>query len=403
MNSGVRFRLSAMMFLQFFIWGAWYVTMGTYLGTIGFSGTDIAGAYSTTAWAAIVSPFFIGMIADRFFSSQNVLGVMHILGGATLYYASTVTQPNAFFWVLILHTLCFMPTLALTNAIAFRQMDNPERQFPLIRVLGTIGWIVAGLIIGFMEVEKTAIPMRIAAGCSILMGLYSFTLPKTPPQGAGKKVTVSDVLGLESLKLMKSASFTIFVIASLLICIPLTFYYNFTNPFLNEIGMKNAAAKMTMGQMSEIFFMVVMPLFFVRLGVKWMLVVGMLAWALRYTLFAYGDVSSGVWMLYLGILLHGICYDFFFVTGQIYVDKKAPSDLRASAQGFITLVTLGLGMLIGAWVSGPVVDKYKIVSGDVVTHNWQTIWLIPAAMAGVVLVLFAALFRDKVDTKDVVH
>lgn len=401
MNSNVRMRLSIMMFLQFFIWGAWYVTMATYvLQTLKFTEPQMGSAYSTTAWAAIISPFIVGLIADRFFPTQIVLGVMHILGGVAIYFASTVTDFGTFFWVLIVYSLCYMPTLALTNAIAFRQMDNPAAQFPLIRVLGTIGWIVAGLTIGFMKIEATSVPMKIAAGVSIVMGIFSFTLPHTPPQGAGKKVTVRDVLGLDALQLMKSPSFAIFVISSLLICIPLSFYYNLTNAFLNELGVEKAAAKMTMGQMSEIFFMVVMPLFFVRLGVKWMLVVGMLAWTIRYLLFAYGNPTNGIWMLYLGILLHGICYDFFFVTGQIYVDKKAPQHLRASAQGFITLITLGLGMLIGTFVMGQVSKQYAISPTE---HVWKSIWLVPAAMSAVVMVLFALLFRDKVDTKEPVH
>lgn len=399
MKTTVRVQLSAMMFLQYFIWGAWFVTMGTYLSkSLLFSDSEIGSAYSTTAWAAIVSPFIVGLIADRFFPTQIVLGVMHLLGAGTLYWASTKTTSDGFFWALILHTLCYMPTLSLTNAISFRQMDDPGRQFPGIRVLGTIGWIVAGLIIGFLQVESTAVPLRIAAAISVVMGLYCFFLPHTPPQSAGTKVSVRDILGLDALALMKSPSFAVFVLSSLAICVPLAFYYNFTNLFLNESGMDKAAAKMTMGQMSEIFFMLVMPFFFIRLGIKWMLVIGMLAWVSRYVLFAYGDAGSGVWMLYLGIILHGICYDFFFVTGQIYVDKKAPLHLRASAQGFITLVTLGLGMLIGAKVSGAVVEKYSVMTGELVTgHDWRTIWLIPAGMAAVVMVIFAILFRDKTD------
>jgi nucleoside transporter len=389
-----------MMFLQYFIWGAWFVTLATYLGkTLGFQGGSIGAAYSTVNWAAIISPFFVGLIADRFFSSQYVLGIMHIMGGAVLFYASQITQPEPLFWVLILYALCYMPTLALTNSIAFRQMEDPSKQFPLIRVLGTIGWIVAGFIIGKLGIEETSTPMQIAAGVSVLMGIYSFFLPKTPPQSAGKSVTVGDILGLDALKLLKQPSFAIFVISSMLICIPLQFYYNFTNLFLNEVGMKEPAVKMTFGQMSEILFMVVMPFFFVRLGVKWMLVIGMLAWTLRYVLFAYGNTSEAIWMLYLGIVLHGICYDFFFVTGQIYVDQKAPADLRASAQGFITLMTLGVGMLIGAILSGKVVQKYQTMTGAEVTgHDWQTIYLIPAGMAAVVMVLFAILFRDKTDS-----
>lgn len=399
MKIGVRIQLSIMMFLQFFIWGAWFVTMGTYLGqTLKFAGGDIGKAYSAMAWAAIVSPFFVGLIADRFFASQKVLAVMHILGGAALYLISTVKEPGLFFWAVVLHALCYMPTLALTNAVAFRQMDDPGRQFPAIRVLGTIGWIVAGVIIGFLKIEATAMPMQIAAATSVLMGLFCFSLPHTPPEGAGKKISVGDILGLDALRLMKNPSFAIFVLSSLAICIPLAFYYSFANLFLNETGLENAAGKMTLGQASEVLFMIVMPLFFARLGVKWMLVVGMAAWTARYALFAFGNNSTAVWMLYGGIILHGICYDFFFVTGQIYVDKKAPIDLRASAQGFITLVTQGLGMVIGNILAGQIVEKYQVMQGTEITgHNWQTIWLIPAGMATVVLVIFAILFHDRAD------
>ena len=397
MSKTVRAQLSVLMFFQFFGWGAWTVTMGTYLGRIGFQGIDIGNAYSTTAWAAIISPFFVGMVADRFFSAQKVLGVLHILGGVTLFLASRMQTPAAFFWVLLLHALCFMPTLALINAVSFHQMEDPSREFPGIRVLGTIGWIVAGWVIGLLRIEPTAIPLRIAAANAVLLGLFCFTLPPTPPRSAGRRVAVRDILGLDALGLMKDRAFAVFVVSSLLICIPLAFYYNFTNPFLNESGMVNAAGKMTFGQMSEIFFMLVMPFFFARLGVKWMLIIGMAAWTARYFLFAYGDNGALVWMFYLGILLHGICYDFFFVTGQIYVDQKAPPALRSSAQGFLAFVTLGVGMLIGAKVSGWVVQHHQLMDGAqaVIGHDWRRIWLVPAVMAGVVLVLFGALFNER--------
>jgi nucleoside transporter len=294
-----------------------------------------------------------------------------------------------------------MPTLALSNAISFRQMRVPGREFPPIRVLGTIGWIVAGLVIGSLGLEATAVPMRVAAAASLVLGLFSLALPHTPPQ-RGRRTTLADVLGLDALKMLRDRSFAVFVLGSFLVCIPLQFYYAFANLFLNEIGMVNAAGKMTFGQMSEIGFMLIMPWFFARLGVKWMLLVGMAAWTARYVLFAQGNTGSLVWMLYLGILLHGICYDFFFVTGQIYVDNAAPRSIQASAQGFITLVTYGVGMLIGNWVSGPVVDLYAQTVGDAVLHDWKAIWLWPAAMAFVVIVLFALLFKEKKTAPEVV-
>jgi nucleoside transporter len=391
----VRVKLSAMMFLQFFVWGAYFVTMGTYLlQGLRFTGTETALAYSTMPWGAIVAPFVIGMVADRFFAAEKLLGVLHLVGAALLYWVSTVTTPTAFFWVLLLYALCYNPTLALVNAIAFNQMASPEKQFPGVRLFGTIGWIVAGLIVGSLGVEATATPLRIATVASVVFGLFAFALPHTPPKSLGRKVTVRDVLGLDALSLMKDRSFAIFVLGSLLICIPLAFYYNFTNPFLNEMGLENAAAKQSLGQMSEVLFMLVMPFFFRRLGVKWMLIVGMAAWAGRYLLFAYGNAQELVWMFYGGILLHGVCYDFFFVTGQIYVDKAAPKSIQASAQGFITLVTYGVGMLIGSWVSGPVVDRYarQAEGGGLVSHDWTAIWLWPASMAFVIILLFAFFF-----------
>jgi len=396
MSGRVRVELSTMMFIEFFVWGAWFVTMGTYLNEIGFRGTEIALAYSTTAWAAVFSPFFVGMIADRFFSAQKVLGVMHLLGGVLIFAASQITSPLLFFIVLLAYALTYMPTLALVNAISFNQMQDPGKEFPSVRVLGTLGWIIAGLIVSFLKLEPTAVPLQIAAGASFILGFYSFALPSTPPKSAGKKVTAGDVLGLDALKLMKDPSFTIFVVASLLICIPLSFYYSFANLFFNETGMTNAAAKMSMGQGSEVFFMLVMPFFFARLGVKKMLLVGMAAWVGRYFLFAYGNNGALVTMFYGGILLHGICYDFFFVTGQIYVDRKAPKEIQASAQGFLGLVTYGVGMVIGNYVAGFIVQNYELMENEAVAgHAWKTIWLIPGIMAGVVMVAFALMFREK--------
>jgi nucleoside transporter len=396
LSFSIRTRLAAMMFLQFFVWGAWWVTMGTYLlQGLQFTGVQTAQAYSTMPWGAIVAPFLVGMVADRFFAAEKVLGALHLAGAALLYWVSTITDPFAFFWVLLAYSLCYNPTLALVNAISFNQMASPEKQFPAIRVFGTIGWIVAGWVVGLLAIEDQAVPLRVAAGCSALLGVFAFVLPSTPPKSLGREVRVRDVLGLDALRLMKDRSFAVFVLGSLLISIPLAFYYSFTNAFLNEAGVLNAAGKMTMGQMSEVVFMLVMPFFFVRLGVKRMLLAGMLAWAGRYLLFAFGNAQELVFMYYLGIILHGICYDFFFVTGQIYVDNAAPKEIQASAQGFITLITYGVGMLIGNWVSGPVVDLYARSVGGAVVHDWTAIWLWPAAMAFAVIVLFAVFFKDE--------
>jgi nucleoside transporter len=394
MSITVRLKLSVLMFLQYFVWGAWSVTLGTWLGqTLGFSGEQIGLVAGTTALAAMISPFFVGMVADRFLATERILAALHVAGGLILLVASTQTAFGPFYTVLLAYALCYMPTLALSNSISFRQMTDPGREFPSIRVLGTIGWIVAGLFIGTLGFEATAVPTRIAAGGSIVLGLFCLALPHTPPQGTSR-ATLRDVLGLDALRLLRERSFAVFVLGSFLVCIPLQFYYAFANPFLNEIGVTNAAGKMTLGQMSEIGFMLIMPWFFKRLGVKYMLLVGMAAWTLRYLLFSFGvadgEADVRVWLLYGGILLHGICYDFFFVTGQIYVDRRAPGDLRAAAQGLIAFVTLGVGMFIGSWASGRVVDAYSLTGG----HAWDRIWLVPAAGAAAVLVLFALLFRS---------
>ena len=381
-----------MMFLQFFVWGAWSVPLGTYLGeTLGFPGQQIGLVFGTTAVAAMISPFFVGMVADRYFATEKLLAALHVVGGLILFVVARQTTFTAFYAVLLLYALCYMPTLALTNSLSFHQMKDPAREFPWIRVLGTIGWIVAGNLVGFLRLEDTARPLQIAAAASVLLGFFCLLLPHTPPARAATRVTARDVLGLDALLLLRERSFAVFVAGSLLVCIPLQFYYTFANPFLNEIGVVNAAGKMTLGQFSELGFMLAMPLLFRRLGVKGMLLVGMAAWVSRYLLFAWGDNGAMVWMLYGGILLHGICYDFFFVTGQIYVDEKAPPDLRAAAQGLIAFVTLGVGMFIGSLLSGFVVDLY--VAGD--GHVWRQIWIVPAVWAAAVLVLFALFFRDR--------
>lgn len=362
MNLGMRLRLSLMMFFQYFIWSAWYVTLGPYLGgPLNFTGQQIGLAYTSTALAAMISPFFVGMVADRFFATEKILAVLHLAGGALMLAVAQAKTFEFFYPLLLAHTLCYMPTLALTNSISFAQMKDPGKEFPSIRVLGTISWICAGLTVGTLGVQATTTPkpFLIAAGVSLLMGLYCLTLPHTPPKTKGQPVSARDVLGLDALQMLRDPSFAIFVVAAFLICIPLTFYFSFTPTFLADSNVTNVPGKMTMGQMSEIFFMLVMPWFFARLGVKWMLIVGMFSWGLRYLLFVLGYNADIIWPLYLGVILHGICYDFFFVTAYIYVDKKAPETIRAKAQGFIALVLLGLGMFVGASLSGVVVQRYS--------------------------------------------
>lgn len=397
MGIKIRLQLSTMMFLQFFVWGTWYVTMGTYLFKVGFTGIEIGAAYSTINWGAIVSPFFVGIIADRFFSAQKVMAAIHLTGAVILFYLANITDPSVFFWTLLLYSLLYMPTLALANAICFHQMESPEKEFPSVRVLGTIGWIAAGLLLGFLKLEDANTQFLMGAGSSVALGLYALSLPDTPPKGKKSRPSFADILGLDAAVMFRDRSFVIFTISSLLISIPLAFYYSFTNPFFNEMGLENAAGKMTLGQVSEIVFLLLMPLFFVRLGVKKMILVGMIAWAIRYVLFVYGNAEELVWMYYLGIILHGVCYDFFFVTGQIYVDNAAPKHLQASAQGLITLLTYGLGMLIGSWASGWYVDLNTLGDGS---HDWTVIWWMPAIMAIVVALLFMQFFQDKKTVSD---
>src|SRR5271163_4445685 len=397
MNLQMKTRLAVMLFLEYFIWGGWYVTVGTWLGQgLHFSGEQIGFVAGTTAIGAIVSPFFIGLIADKLFATQKVLAILHGLGALLLFFASMQGAFGPIYLLVLLYAIVYMPTLALTNSLAFRQMTDPKIEFGPIRVLGTGGWIVAGLVIGSLKLEATAGPMRMAAAASLLMAIYSLTLPHTPPLGASKKFGIKDVFPAEVLNLFRERSFAIFALASFLICIPLQFYYAFTNLYLNEIGVQNAAGKMTFGQMSELGCMLLIPWFFRRLGVKYMLVAGMSAWALRYLLFAYGNAGAGVWMLLLGIVLHGICYDFFFVTGQIYIDRKSSAAFRAAAQGTITLITYGAGMLLGSWLSGRVVDLYAHTTPDgVVFHQWRPIWLISAGLSAAVLLLFLLTFSGK--------
>jgi nucleoside transporter len=383
--------LSFMMFLQYYIWGSWYVTMGTFMTEfLKSTGLQIGAAYSALAIATMISPFFIGMVADRFFSAQRLMGVLHILGGVLLYVASKVEHNGPFYWVILLYSLAYMPTIALSNSVAFRQMTDPGKEFPVVRVFGTVGWVVAGFMIALLGIEKTPLTFYMAAIVSVALGLFSFTLPDTPPQ-AKVKSSARSILGIDALVLFRERPYLIFFIAAIFVCIPLSFYFGFANLYLNQSGMQNAAGKMVMGQISEALFILAIPFLFNRIGVKKMLLIGMTAWILRYLCFAYGNIGANLWMLYAGIILHGVCYDFFFVTGYMYTEKKSNERIKNTAQGLFTFVTYGLGMFIGTWFSGFVTTHYTVDN----VYQWSKIWFVPAYIAVVVLICFIFFFKEK--------
>lgn len=402
MNFPTKFRLSLMMFLEFFVWGSWYVTMGTFLGNnLQAKDQDISLAFSTQSFGAIIAPFIVGLIADRYFHAQRILGVIHLIGAGLMYLLYSATEFSGFFPVLLAYMILFMPTLALVNAISFNQMKDPAKEFSIIRIWGTIGWIAAGLLVSFLAWDSQAglasgllkNTWIMAAAVSLALGVYSFTLPPTPPRAKSSgEFKLSEILGLDALSLLKDRNFAIFFLSSILICIPLAFYYQNASPFLTEIGVENSTGKMALGQVSEVLFLLALPLFFSRFGFKNTLIVAMLAWAIRYVFFAFGDADSGVWMLLVGIILHGVCYDFFFVSGQIYTDSHAGEKFKSSAQGLITLATYGIGMLIGFWAAGQISNYYLDETGF---HFWKSIWLIPAGISMMVLLFFVSFFKEE--------
>jgi len=411
MSVSIRFKLSFMMFLEFFIWGAWFVTLGTFLiQNLKASQFEIANVFSTQSLGAIIAPFIIGMIADRYFNAERILGVLHIIGAVLMFQMYNTTDISVFYPYVLAYMVLFMPTLSLVNSVSFRQLTNPEKQFSSIRVWGTIGWIIAGLTIswlGWDSAEGATVgalknTFLMAAGASLLLGLFSFILPKTPPVKADKneKQSFSSIIGLDAIKLLKDRNYLVFFISSILICIPLAFYYQNANMFLVEVGVTNATGKMAIGQVSEAFFLLLLPVLFVRFGFKKTIIIGMLAWVARYLLFAYGNAGDLSFMLILGIALHGICYDFFFVSGQIYTDTKAGAKYKSAAQGLITLATYGVGQLIGFWVAGFIGEKYQDIKATDLAGFWQQTWIVPAGIAFVVFLIFLVLFKnEKVETK----
>ena len=407
MNFAVKFRLSIMMFLEFFVWGSWYVTMGTFLGAnLKAQDQDISLAFSTQSFGAILAPFIVGLIADRYFQAQKILGFIHLMGALLMYLLYSSENFAGFFPLLLIYMILFMPTLALVNSISFNQMKNPEKEFSVIRVWGTIGWVTAGFLISALAWDSQSglaegllkNTWMMASIVSLGLGIYSFTLPSTPPRAkTSGEFKLSEVLGLDALSLLKHKNYAIFFLSSILICIPLAFYYQNASPFLTEIGVENSTGKMAFGQVSEVLFMLALPIFFTRFGLKNTLIVAMLAWAIRYVLFAFGDADSGVWMLLVGIALHGVCYDFFFVSGQIYTDAHAGEKFKSSAQGLITLATYGVGMLIGFWAAGQISNYYQDETG---IHFWRSIWMIPAGISILVLLFFISFFKkEKINTQ----
>jgi len=401
MKLTTRIQLSFMMFLEFFIWGGWFVTLGTFLGNnLSADDGQIGQAFSTQSWGAIIAPFIIGLIADRYFNAERILGVLHLIGAFLMYQMSNTTDFNVFYPYVLGYMIAYMPTLALVNSVAFNQMSDPSKDFPFIRVWGTIGWILAGLTISLVFswdseqsikdglLKNTFLMVAIASG---ILGAFSFLLPKTPPGSKGENTTISDILGLDALKLLKDRNFLVFFLSSVLICIPLAFYYQNLSPFLTESNVENSTAWASAGQISEVVFMLLLPFFFKKYGFKKTILVGMLAWVLRYILFAYGNSGELFFMIITGIVLHGICYDFFFVSGQIYTDSKAGEKIKSAAQGLITLATYGVGMLVGFYVSGKIAGANVIDGG----HNWDKVWIFPAIFAAVALLIFAVLFKNE--------
>lgn len=394
-------RLALMVFLHYFVWGAWYVTMGTYMNEhLKFTGEQIGLAYGTTAIGAMVSPFLAGVIADRFFATQRLLAGLHLIGAALLFVVSTTTTFSLFYPALIAYTISYMAGHGLTNSLTLHHAKNPERWFPLVMMMGSVGWICAGLAVSFLQFEKTAGMFQLASTAALVMGLYSLTLPHTPPKGAGGTVSLRTVLGLDALTLMRDRSFAVFIICSFLVCVPLSFYFAWMNAFMNELKIENAAAIMTIGQVSDVVFLLLLPVLLPILRVKGILVVGMIAWAVRFGLFsAFDSQRDALWMLYLGIAVHGMCYDFIFVMGRMYVDSRAGAQIRGAAQGLHAFVTLGAGMFIGSWLSGVVGQIYTSKISETATHDWRMIWLVPAILSAALVVLFSLLFRDRVAVK----
>jgi nucleoside transporter len=396
--SFIKTRLAIMMFLQYVIWGAWYVTITTYLTqTLHFTGTEAGLVFSTVSIASLLSPFFVGLVADRFFATERVMAFLYVLSAVLLYLVTNTTTFSGVFWLMLAFCLCYFPTVALTNSITMQTVKDPGRDFPPIRVLGTLGFIVAVSYVSLNGFEDKNTQFLVAAGAAVVMAIYSIVmLPHTPPPARGQKITWQRAVGLDTLSMMKQSSFAVFIVASILACIPLTFYYSFANAYLNDLNVPNAGFIMTLGQWAELVMLLAMPMLFRYVSIRGVLLIGLASWALRYLLLGFGDAGPGIWMFYIAILLHGACYDFFFVAGQLYTDQEAPSHLRSSAQGFITFVTYGIGMYIGSVLSGVVIDHYSVTdaAGNIV-RDWKSFWLSSTIMSSAILLLVLLFFRSR--------
>jgi nucleoside transporter len=385
-----------MMFLTYVIWGAWYMTIGNYLtATLKFTGTQTGAVFGTTALASMISPLIVGLVADRYFSTERVLSVLFFAGAVVLWLVSEAREFSVVYTLMLIYCLLYFPAVPLTNSLAMRHMTDPRRQFPPIRIFAPLGWILISVVVGSLRIEAAPTPFRIASVCSVVMGFFCLALPHTPPVGKGQQTGWKTLLGLDALVLLKDRSYLVFLVASVLACIPLTFYFSFVNAYLNAVGVVNAAGKMSLGQVSEVVITLAMPWVYRRLSVKNVLILGLGAWALRYVLLAYGDAGAGMWMFYAAILLHGVCFCFFFLTGQIYTDSVAPRQLRSTAQGLLTLLTYGVGMFLGSLSSGTAVDVFTRVVNGVAERNWTGFWLSPAAGAGGIALLMLLLFRGR--------
>jgi len=382
----VRWRLSVMMFLEFAVWGAWFMPFSAYCkDQLGFDGQQIGNLYGMMALGTMASMFIAGQLADRVMSSEYLMAIFHFAGAGFMYAMTRTHDYNTIWYLMLGYALVYNPTLAMANTLAFANIPDATRDFPTLRVLGTIGWIAANFAVDHLlpvGSASTSRPLLLCAGLSVALGLFSFVLPHTPPSGKrGDAIPF-----ISAIKLLRQPDFGIFFAISFVITIALSFYYMNGVPFLKDAGFDNPTTKLTIGQWSELFFMLMLPLALGRFGIKWVLGIGMGAWAVRYGIFSFAHAK---WLILLGVALHGVCFDFFLAAGFIYTDNTAPANIRSSAQSLFTFLTYGFGMYLGFEIGGFVLKRYTV--NDVA--NWHIIWGIPAIGAMVCLLFFLLLWR----------